>query len=394
VSLRIAVDGRYIQDRFPGIGRYTYNLIHALASRATGDEFLVLHDPSLENTRYDVTKLEALPGIVLQPVSAPLPPAWPGRPSCPLSRLAPGLFHAPHYLKPYRTPCPSVTTVHDLIPLRCPPALPSRARRLLFRLAVWLACRTSTVILTLSEASRHDLEEVFQLPPGKVHVTPAAAEESFRPQPEEEVERVRRRYGLPARYILYLGSHKPHKNLSRLVEAWAQVRADVDPHNRGPEIKLVLAGREDPRYPQTRRRARVTGANESVLFPGDIAERDLPALHSGATLFVYPSLYEGFGLPVLEAMACGAPVVCSNAGALPEVAGDAALSVAPQDVRALAQAIGRTLTDEGLRRRLATQSRAQAARFSWDRTARRTLAVYHAVGRPAQADGKRPRAVP
>lgn len=387
MPLRIVIDGRYIQDRFPGIGRYTYNLIRALGACATDDEFVVLHDPSLPNTRYDVTALGTLPGVVLEPASAPLAPGRPRRSARALARLAPGLFHAPHYRKPYRLPCPSVTTVHDVIPLRCPAALPSRPARLLFRLATWLACRTSSVVLTPSEASRRDLERAFRLPPGRVRVTPEAADERFGPRAAEEIARVRQRYAVPGRYVLYLGSHKPHKNLRRLVDAWARVRATADRPARGPEMTLVLAGREDPRYPLARRRAEEPDVRDAVLFAGDIAEPDLPALYSGATLFTFPSLYEGFGLPVLEAMACGTPVICSNAGALPEVAGDAALSVDPHDVRALAEAIEQALADEGLRRRMAARGQAQAARFSWSRTAQETLAAYHAA---ARAGGRRP----
>lgn len=380
-SLRIAFDGRYIQDHYPGIGRYAYNLIRALAECDTGDELLVLYDPAAANTRFNVTELATLPGVALHPLKDRFHFFWPRRSSVAWAGRPPDIFHAPHCLKPSWLARPSITTVHDLIPLRFPASLPSAARRLLFRAGVWLACRNSQMILTPSEASKRDLLKTFKLPPEKVRVTPSAANESFSPQPKAEVERVMQLYRLPSRYVLHLGGSKPHKNLTQLVDAWTELRGRIAGRRLNGDVKLVLAGREDPRYPAARRRVSSTGTSESVLFAGAIAEQDLSGLFSGATLFVFPSLYEGFGLPALEAMACGAPVVSSSAGALPEVVGSAALCVSPHDVPALADAIEQVLVNESLRRRLAARSLAQAARFSWSRTAKLTRAAYQEAAR-------------
>jgi glycosyltransferase involved in cell wall biosynthesis len=175
--------------------------------------------------------------------------------------------------------------------------------------------------------------------------------------------------------VLSFASNKPHKNLVRLVEAWAIVKG----RSQCGDSHLVIAGHWDKRFPEARIRADALGLGGCVHWAGPIAEPALPAVYAGATLSVFPSLYEGFGLPVLEAMACGAPVVCSNASSLPEVAGDAALQVNPLDVDALAVAIARVLADEGLQQTLRTKGLAQAARFSWGRAARETRAVYAQV---------------
>jgi alpha-1,3-rhamnosyl/mannosyltransferase len=186
---------------------------------------------------------------------------------------------------------------------------------------------------------------------------------------------MRARLGLPPRYVLYLGMNKPHKNLARLVEAWAQARRQATTEAAAdPSIQMVIAGREDARYPQARQAAERLAAD--VRFLGAVAEADMPALYSGATLFVFPSLYEGFGLPVLEAMACGAPVACSTAPSLLEIVGDAALTFDPLDVNEMASVLTRALSDEALRRRLGRQGQAQAAGFTWRRAAAETLLVY------------------
>ncbi|HID89588.1 MAG TPA: glycosyltransferase family 1 protein, partial [Anaerolineae bacterium] len=189
----------------------------------------------------------------------------------------------------------------------------------------------------------------------------------------------RRKYGLPERYILYLGSNKPHKNLVRLVEAWALVtKRGTRDTEHGSRTTLVIAGAWDPRYPESRERAESLGLG-NIRWLGPVPESDLPALYTGATVFVFPSLYEGFGLPVLEAMACGAPVICSNVSSLPEVAGDAAVTFTPTDPGAIADALDRVLNDAGLCADLRDRGLRRARLFSWDQSARRTLALYREV---------------
>lgn len=365
--MHIGIDGRYIADHYPGIGRYTFSLVEALSRLAPEETFVVAVHPGQPNSRYNLDQLAARSNILLEPFA--LPPRspleqvhWPQA----ARRWSLDVFHSPYFYMPYVLPCPSAVTIYDLIPLVFPEGF-SAGQRLIFRLMVGLALRTARAVIAISAATRADLVRYFNLSPERVHVTPLAADASFYPRPPAEVAAVRARYGLPDQYILYVGINKPHKNLPRLIEAYAKI-AGAPP--------LVLAGREDARYPQARERVEALGLGGRVCFPGDIASADLPALYSGASLFVFPSLYEGFGLPPLEAMACGVPVVCSNRASLLETVGDAALTFAPEDVEAMASAIRRALHDAYLRASLRQHGLARAAQFSWERTAQETLKIY------------------
>jgi len=283
-----------------------------------------------------------------------------------LRHLRADLYHSPYYLMPYRPGVPTVVTVYDLIPLLFPQHVPPAAR-LLFRWMTALALRTASQVIVISQATCRDLLTFYHLPPQKVTVIPLAADPAFHPQSPAEVERVRRKYALPESYLLYLGINKPHKNLGRLVEALSLVPRP---------LSLIIAGAWDPRYLEPRQRAEALGLENAVRFLGPVPEADLPALYSGATLFVFPSLYEGFGLPVLEAMACGRPVVCSNTSSLPEIVDEAALTFDPLDVTEMAAKIEKALGNESLREEMKEKSLQQAAKFSWERTARETLEIY------------------
>lgn len=375
--MRLAIDGRFIHDHFPGIGRYTYNLARALADQAPGDTLLIIHNPRLPNTRYDLAVLCTRPNVqMVETEAAPfsLSEQWQ------LPRLARGLkldaWHAPYYIGPYRLPCPLVVTIHDAISSRYPRDLPSLAARLSYETTMRLAMGAARRVIAVSQASRADLVRFFGVAPQCVAVVHEAADERYRPQRLDAVADVRGRLGLPERYVLYVGMNKPHKNLERLVQAWAGL-----PGARDGSEHLVIAGRSDPRYPGARSLASQLGLADSVIFSGDVAEADLPALYSGATLFVFPSLYEGFGLPVLEAMACGAPVVCSSTPALLEVAGDAALTFDPLEVVAQTAALDRALSDPELRVRLRQHGLARAHQFSWQRAARETRNAYVTASR-------------
>jgi alpha-1,3-rhamnosyl/mannosyltransferase len=289
-----------------------------------------------------------------------------------LRQLGAQVYHSPYYLMPYRPGVPAVLTVYDLIPLLLPQYVSAQAR-LLFRWTMALALHAAARVLAISEATRRDLLSAYHLAPDKVTTVPLAADPCFHPQPASHVDAMRRQFSLPERYVLYLGINKPHKNLVRLVEAWAQLQP--------LPLPLVIAGAWDPRYPQPRQRAQALGLKRVILWLGPVPDASLPALYSGATVFVFPSLYEGFGLPVLEAMACGAPIICSNTSSLSEVTQGAALSVDPLNVSALTEALQRVLLDAELRHMMQQRGLAQAGRFSWLQTAEGTLAQYRAVTR-------------
>lgn len=371
--MRILVDGRTIQDHFPGIARYTFNLVRALAQVAPEDEFQVLHDPAARNTRYDLSTLRRYPNLQLTPGAAPvfsLSEQW--RIPRQVKRLASDVVHAPYYVRPYAMPAPVVFTAHDLIPMLYPAYFTWR-ERLIFGAAMALAWRTACKVIAVSQTTARDLQRLLGVPDDRIALVPEAADPAFRPQPDQAIAAVRQKYALPDEYALYFGSNKPHKNLMRLVEAWAEVAACTP-------TKLVIAGHWDARYPQAKERAAALGLEGRIRFAGPIAEADAPALYAGAKVFVFPSLYEGFGLPVLEAMACGVPVVCSRASSLPEVASEAALMVNPNDTSALAAAICRVLEDAQLAHALRARGLERAAHFSWEQAARTTLALMKTIG--------------
>jgi glycosyltransferase involved in cell wall biosynthesis len=236
-----------------------------------------------------------------------------------------------------------------------------------------LYCRRADRIIAISHATQRDLIAAYDVPPEKVTVIHEAADPRFQPQPPEAVEAVRTRYGLPERYLLSVGTIEPRKNLTRLLEAFEALHAE------GLTDALVVVGGRGWLYDDFFARLERSPAREAVLFPGYVPDADLPPIYAGAQALAFPSLYEGFGLPVLEAMACGAPVACSNTSSLPEVAGDAALLFDPHDVTAITQALHRLLSDDTLHADLQQRGRGRAATFSWDRVAAETEAVYNIV---------------
>jgi alpha-1,3-rhamnosyl/mannosyltransferase len=373
--MRIGIDARYVYDHFPGIGRYVYALAAALGEVEHGHRLLLLVNPALRSSRLDLRELRRFPSIELVETGA-RPFSLGEQAQVPLlaRRLGLDLLHCPYYVRPYGPlPCPSVTTIYDLIGRRFPRLLPWRGR-LLFGLTTRLAIRRSRRLIAISASARDDIARYYGVPRNRIAVTPLAADRSFQPQSPEAVAALRERLGLPERYVLFLGSNKPHKNGERLVRAWHRVAEEGGQAVAG--ATLVMAGHYDPRYPEARRAAAELGLEGRVRFVPNVPEADLPALYAGAEIFCFPSYYEGFGLPPLEAMACGTPVVCGDASSLPEVVGEAALTVDPHSAIDITGALVRLLRDAGLRGQLRERGLRRARQFSWRRTALATLAVY------------------
>jgi len=292
------------------------------------------------------------------------------------NRLLPGarLYHATeHLLMPLRG-IPTVLTVHDLI-FRRYPAHHKPLNRTYLNATLPLFCRRAGHIIAVSEQTKRDIMAAYGVPAEKISVIYEAADPRFRPQPPEVVAEVRARYDLPPRYVLFVGTIEPRKNLVGLLEAY---RSLLD---RGSNVGLVTAGRTGWRSESFFERLAALRVAERVTLLGPFPDAELPALYSAADVLAFPSLYEGFGLPVLEAMACGTPVVASNTSAIPEVAGEAGILVPPHDVVALAGALERVLADAALRADLRARGLAQAARFTWQRSAEATLALYRSIGR-------------
>lgn len=362
--LIVFFDARTATAHFPGIGRYVSGLAHGLA-RLAGESGVNL----LRGADMPGADLPNLPSIACAASPFSIRQQW--MVPALLRRDRADVYHSPFYLMPYWPGVPTVLTCHDLIPLVFPGYF-SAAQRLIYRLTNRLALSAARVVLSDSHSTKADLIRRFDVEPDRILVAAPAAGERFCPQPPEVIASTQARYALPERYALYLGINKPHKNLVRLVKAWQKLINEVKP--RG--LKLVIAGRWDERYPEAKRIVEATALQGEVVFAGPIHDAGLPAIYSGATLFVYPSLYEGFGLPVLEAMACGAPVACSSTSSLPEVAGDAALYFDPDDVDSIASTVRRAIADPDLRADLQRRGRARASQFTWERTARQTMAAY------------------
>jgi glycosyltransferase involved in cell wall biosynthesis len=298
--------------------------------------------------------------------------------SAELLRRPPDVLFVPAHVLPLVHPTPSVVTVHDLGFLHYPEAHPP-AQRAYLRWSTGFSARGATRVLADSQATARDLAAHYRIPPDKISVVyPGRDEALVRVDDPARLAAVRAKYDLPQAYLLHVGTLQPRKNLMRLVDAFNKL---LD--NSKLEIGLVLAGRKGWLYEPIFQRVEALGLAGRVRFVDYVEAEDMAALYSGARAFVFPSLYEGFGFPVLEAMACGTPVICSNTSSLPEVAGEAALLVNPAEVGELAGAMRRVLSDDALRADLVRRGFEQAGKFSWERAARETLAVLEAA-----ADGR------
>ena len=360
------LDARTISNRFPGIGRYGYQLARAIARQKDRDELVLLTNPG-SSTRFKIADLALEPRVRIVPTEARPFTAreqllLPGE----LRKLRPDVTHFPYFVMPCLAPRPAVLTIHDLIPARLPRLFTFR-QRILYRASLSLALRAAAVVICISQATQSDLQSLCRVDRARTVVIPEAAADTFQPRAAEEIERVRAAHHLPGDYTLFVGSNKPHKNLPALIEAYSGVPGAP---------ALVIAGHEDPRDDGARRAVERLNLTERVRFAGGILEDDLPALYSGARAFIFPSLYEGFGLPPLEAMACGVPVACSGIPSLRETAGDAALYFDPKDKGSIAGALERILVDGALRADLRIRGLRRASELSWDVTAKKTLQAY------------------
>lgn len=285
------------------------------------------------------------------------------------------LLHSPYWSNPLWAPWPTVVTIHDVIQFVLPEYKWRKISRLYFGLVSRGASRADAVI-TVSECSKRDIVKILGLDPGRIHVIGNAVDESLHPVRDAWLlASVRERYGIGQHYILYFGGFDMRKNVPRLIRAYAGLPARYQ-----AEYQLVIAGRYQhlghPLYPDPRAVVSELGLEGRVVFTGQIREQDKAPLYSGAMVFAFPSLYEGFGIPVLEAMACGTPVLTSNTSALPEVAGDAGLLVDPYQTDAICEGLVQLLDDERRREEQARRGLERARRFTWRQVAEQTLRVY------------------
>jgi glycosyltransferase involved in cell wall biosynthesis len=379
--LPVGVNALFLHHPHSGTGRYLAHLIREMPEEVAMDPIAARALPPRAPTRDGVvplgTPLDRFPAFAK---------VWFEQVAAPRAARARGaaVFHVPHFAPPLRAPLPTVVTVHDLVPV----LRPEYRRTLAQRLYTGLVCRglrAAARIVTDSEASARDLERALRVDRRRVRVVPLGVDERFRPPRVGEAERAaaaRARLGVEGPYLHYLGGLDRRKNVDRLVGAFARLkRARRLPH------RLVIVGVASggPLFYDPRPDVERLGLADSIRLLDRVSDADAIALHWGSDAFVFPSSYEGFGLPPLEALACGAPVVCSEASSLPEVVGSAAVLVDAADEAALAAAIGRVLGDRELRRDLAERGPRRAARFTWAETARMTADIYREASKAVRA---------
>ena len=364
--MRIAIDVRKLHDY--GIGTYIRNLVTHLHRLDSTTGYILLCKPDDQTfasglgENFRLVSQPAGPYSISEQIRIPIQ----------LKREAIDLFHAPHYTLPALTPCRSIVTIHDCIHLRFPQYLPNRLAHGYARAALWTATHRSDRVLTVSEASKQDILAFFDIPANKITVIPNAIDDCFFvPPPDKNIERIRERYQLQAPFLLYVGNVHPHKNLERLLDAFYKVRSLG--HD---DLTLLIIGDDITRYAKLRRAVHRYQLHRYVRFLGFVPNETLRVLYHLARAFVFPSLYEGFGLPPLEAMASGTAVVTSNVSSLPEVTGDAAILVDPHSQDAIAGGICRVLEDNVFREQLVIKGQARAKQFSWDRSIQHTLEIY------------------
>ena len=280
------------------------------------------------------------------------------------------LLHALAFVVPLFSSCPSVVTIYDLSFLLYPEGFKGY-KRFYLGLSTRLSARKARRIIAISKSTKRDVVRLLGVSPDKVDVVYCGTDGAFRPLPKAEVAAFRSQKGLPERFILFVGTIEPRKNIITLIEAFAKLQT-CEPAN----LKLVIGGAKGWFYEDVFARVEELGLEGEVLFPGYIPASELPLWYNAAELFVYPSLYEGFGLPPLEAMACGTPVVVADTSSLPEVVGEAGVIVNPLDVEGLAEAMRRVLGDEALQQEMKERGLRRAQGFSWAETAQETVQVY------------------
>lgn len=390
--MKIAIDARWIYREISGIGAYTQALIEQFACMETGHEFVLLfYERDLMQRTVDELGLATRPSIktalvphsIFRPAGQFFLPKW-------LKANGIDLFHSTNYMIPLfafprnrrgRTAC--VVTIHDMIPMIYREQVAKSRKARMYPLFCWLMRQVisrADAILTVSESSARDIVDYLRVKEArrdKIRVVYNGVDPMFTPSPESGLRFQKRPED--ERRLLYVGRADPYKNLGNLLRAFKRARERV-----ASPLRLVIAGAEDPRYPEAGRVCRELGLLDCVSWTGYLTHEELLDYYQRADLLVHPSRYEGFGLQIIEAMACGTPVVCSKAASLPEVAGDAARLLAPDDVEGFASAIVEIVGDTERAKALSQKGLSQAATFSWQKAAKETLDIYETFCRPTE----------
>lgn len=365
--MRIALDAHTLGSRVGGNETYIRNLILALQAIDKKNNYFLYHtNPEALTgvmngaTNFHARKLSPKNPLIRIPFSTPA--------RLREDKVDLALFQ---YIAPPVCPAPYVLVIHDISYEHYPQYF-KKLERLRLRMTTPVSARRAAHIITCSENSKKDLIRFYSIAPDKITVIYYGKNESFRPVDDQNcLERVRAKYQLPEKYILYVGNIQPRKNLPRLIEAYSHLKTE----SKIPQ-KFVVVGNKAWLYSGVFDLIRRKGLENEIIVTGYVPDEDLPVLYAAADVAVYPSIFEGFGFPVLEAMACGTPVVTSNTSSIPEVAGDAAVLVNPLSTDEIASGIQKVLYDDGLRASLREKGLKRAAMFNWDATARQTLEVF------------------
>lgn len=363
--MKIAFDLRRIGN--PGIGRYMKCLVETILKQESRHDYLLLLPPDkldvLGSSFANVTGIVPRSRYYSVREQIELPSI--------LRKHKVDLLHSPHFLLPLSRPCPAVVTIHDVIYLACREDLPSQLGRIYYSAMMHASARLATRIITDSFFSKDEIVSYLNVDPAKISVIYPAVDPSFgRVSDHSFLDYVLSKHGIQRDYIFYTGIYKPRKNHAGLLRAFKHFVA------AGGRVQLVIAGPADEGEGHVRHFAEQLGIAEHVIFTGFIEDSELRALYSAARVYACPSLYEGFGFTVLEAMACGTPVVCSQAASLPEVAGDAVLYANAQNPKEFAEALYQVFTDDDLRRRMIARGQQNLRRFSWERAADSCVQTY------------------
>ncbi|TKJ30261.1 MAG: glycosyl transferase family 1 [Chloroflexi bacterium B3_Chlor] len=381
--MRLGINGFFWNRESTGSGQYTRNLVDGLLTLPEGPACVLFRPGRTERSRNVLASGRRMQEVYLAPpisLTENLSKLWFEQVSFPraCTDQEVDVAHVPYFASPLRTRSRIVVTIHDLIPLILPAYRGSIPVRLYARL-VAAGAKRATAIVTDSVSSKQDILDLLNVSPARVHVVHLAVSEMFKPvRDAQRLRMIRQKYHLSGEYALYLGGVDQRKNLETLLLAFATLAK-----HSSTEAQLVIAGRlpvqDSAFFPDPRPVVERLGLRDKVIFVGWVPEEDKPALYSDAALFVFPSLYEGFGLPPLEAMSCGTPLVVSNCSSLPEIVGEAAVLVDAHDADGLAGAMAELLEDENRRRELAAKGLKRAQLFSWQKTAKQTMEVYELV---------------
>jgi len=375
--LKIAFDATAVPREKAGAAKYVINLLKALAEIDKDNiYFIFVQSDDLESFRFDNPNFRLIPVSSRFMRRVPLRLVWeqtilPLR----LKKLGAQCLHSPHYTTPVMSSVPAAVNFHDMGFILFP-RLYTTAKRVLFPIYLKMSAKKAGKILVISRATAADAKRVLNISEDKIEVTLMGKEDVFKPVPDQEIiTEVMNKYKINSKYILFVGTLEPRKNILNLLRAFQIVKNNL----LFKKFKLVIVGKKGWFYEEIFRFVRQNDMQEDVIITGFVPLDDMPYLYNGSEVFVYPSLYEGFGIPVLEALACGVPSITSNVSSMPEVIGNAGMTVNPNDVFELAQVMVEVLSDPKSRHEMRNKALEQAEKFSWQECAQRTLRVYESL---------------